>query len=260
MIKNLLNNKKNIISYVVSLLVSFCSLSTGTSPFGLAVFGAIETIKVPLLIPFVLIGLVTVFKFGFLAFVKFLLSAVLFVLLKAFIKTENSKTNNTAKILISTALVESLFLCFSKTLMYDSLLAIYTTITVGVFYLVFASALPSLANFGEERVASSEELLSTGILITVLFSTFGNFEILGITLGGIVSILTIMILGWKKGCSVGAASGLAIALVLGLMGNANITTVATYGLSGLLAGLLSRFGKFGAVLGFVMRKSSFKFL
>jgi len=250
-IKNLLNNKKNIISYVVSLLVSFCSLSTGTSPFGLAMFGAIETIKVPLLIPFVLIGLVTVGKFGFLAFSKFLLSAILFVLLKAFIKTENTKTNNTAKILVATALIEGLFLCFTKTLMYDSLLAVYTTITVGVFYLIFASALPSIANFGEERVASTEELLSTGILISVLFSSFGNFEFLGITLGGIVSILTIMMLGWKKGPSIGAASGLAIALILGLMGNANITTVATYGLSGLLAGLLSRFGKFGAVLGFV---------
>ena len=100
MLKKLINNKKNIISYVVSLLVSFCSLSTGTSPFGLAMFGAIETIKVPLLIPFILISLVTVFKFGFVALLKFLLSAVAFVGIKAFIKTENTKTNNTAKIML----------------------------------------------------------------------------------------------------------------------------------------------------------------
>ena len=252
MIKNLLNNKKNIISYVVSLLVSFCSLSTGTSPFGLAMFGAIETIRVPLLIPFILIGVVTIGCFGFGAFTKFLLSAVLFVLLKAFIKTENTKINNTAKLMAATAMIEGLWLCFGNTLMYDSLLAVYTTIAVGVFYLIFASALPSIVNFGEERVASTEELLSTGILISVVFSSIGHFEFLGITLGGIINILTIMILGWKKGASIGAASGLAIALVLGLMSNANITTVATFGLSGLLAGLLSRFGKFGAVLGFVL--------
>lgn len=252
MIKNLINNKKNIISYVVSLLVSFCSLSTGTSPFGLAIFGAIETIKVPLLIPVFIISMITAIKFGWIAFVKFMFSAVVFVLLKAFIKTENTKTNNTAKIMVATALVEGLFLFFSKTLMYDSLLAIYTTITVGVFYLIFSSALPSFANYGEERVASTEELISTGILISILFSAFGKFEFLGITLGGIVSILTIMILGWKKGSSLGAASGIAIALILGLMGNANITTVATYGLSGLLAGLLAKFGKFGAVLGFML--------
>ncbi|MBO5142913.1 MAG: SpoIIE family protein phosphatase [Clostridia bacterium] len=252
MLKKLINNKKNIVSYVVSLLVSFCGLSTGTSPFGLAVFGAVETIKVPLLIPFILISLVTVFKFGFIALLKFLLSAVAYVGIKAFIKTENSKTNNVAKLLVSTALVEGIFLLFSKTLVYDSLLAVFTTITVGIFYLIFAAGLPAIADMGEERVASTEELLSTGVLISVIFSSFGNFEFFGITLGGIVSILTIMILGWKKGPSIGAASGIAVALILGMMGQANITTVAAYGLSGLLAGLLSRFGKFGAVLGFVL--------
>ena len=131
-------------------------------------------------------------------------------------------------------------------------MAVFNTITVGIFYLIFAAGLPAIADMGEERVASTEELLSTGILISVIFSSFGNFEFLGITLGSIVSILTIMILGWKKGPSIGAASGLAIALILGMMGQANITTVAAYGLSGLLAGLLSRFGKFGAVLGFVL--------
>lgn len=252
MLRKLINNKKNIISYVVSLLVSFCGLSTGTSPFGLAVFGAIETIKVPLLIPFILISLVTVFNFGFIALLKFVLASVAYVGVKAFIKTENTKTNNVAKLLVSTALIEGLFLLFSKTLVYDSLLAVFNTITVGIFYLIFAAGLPAIADLGEERVASTEELLSTGILISVLFSSFGNFEFLGITLGSIISILTIMILGWKKGASIGAASGIAIALILGVMGHANITTVAAYGLSGLLAGLLSRFGKFGAVLGFML--------
>lgn len=252
MLKKLINNKKNIISYVVSLLVSFCGLSTGTSPFGLSIFGAIETIKVPLLIPFILISLVTVFKFGFIALLKFVLSAVAYVGVKAFIKTENTKTNNVAKLLVSTALIEGLFLLFSDTLIYDSLHAVFNTITVGIFYLIFAAGLPAIADMGEERVSSTEELLSTGILISVIFSSFGNFEFLGITLGSIVSILTIMILGWKKGPSIGAASGIAIALILGMMGQANITTVAAYGLSGLLAGLLSRFGKFGAVLGFVL--------
>ena len=132
MLKKLINNKKNIISYVVSLLVSFCSLSTGTSPFGLAIFGAIETIKVPLLIPFILISLVTVCNFGFVALLKFILSAVAFVGIKAFIKTENTKTNNVAKLLIATAIVEGLLLFFSKTIIYDSLLAVFTTITVGI--------------------------------------------------------------------------------------------------------------------------------
>lgn len=252
MLDKLVNNKKNIIAYIVTFLVSFCTLSTGTSPFGIAILGAVETVKIPLLIPFLIISLVTGFKFGFVALSKFLLSAVVFVGIKAFLKTQNTKTNNVAKIMVAVALVEGIFLAFTNTLVYDSLLAVYTTITVGIFYLIFSAGLPPIVNLGEDRVSSTEELLSTGILISLIFSPFGEIEFLGISLIGIVSILTIMILGWKKGPSLGAASGIAIALVLGLTGNASITTVATFGLSGLFAGLLSRFGKIGAVLGFVL--------
>ena len=265
MLKKLIGNKKNIISYVVSLLVSFCSLPVGASrciyPFGLAAFGAVETMKIPLLIPFVLISLITAinsgiatnsFGAGFGELLKFILSALAFVWIKAFIKTENTKTHNVAKIMIATAIVEGVCLFFSNAIIYDSLLAVFKTITVGIFYLIFAAGLPAIVNVGEDRVASTEELLSTGILISVLFSPIGKFEFLGITLGGIVSILTIMIMGWKKGPSIGAAAGISIALIIGLISGANITTVAAFGLSGLLAGLLSRFGKFGAVLGFIL--------
>lgn len=250
--KNLVKEKKNWISYGISLLISMCQLSTGTSPFGLAIFAAIETVKVPLLIPMIIIALVTGVQFGLVALLKFVLSAVLFVVIKSFLKMESNPTNNTAKLFVATALVEGLFLFFSHTIIYDSLLAVYHTITVGIFYLIFSAALPTIVNFGEERVASTEEVLSIGIFIAILFSSFGKLEFFGMTLGGIVSILTIMLLGWKKGPGIGAASGLAIALVIGLMGNGSITTIATFGFSGLLAGVLSKFGKLGAVLGFVI--------
>lgn len=55
-----------------------------------------------------------------------------------------------------------------------------------------------------------------------------------------------------KRTSVGATSGIAIAITLGIAGYGDATTIATYGFCGLLAGLFSKFGKLGATLGFII--------
>ena len=60
-----------------------------------------------------------------------------------------------------------------------------------------------------------------------------------------------MLLGWRKGAAIGASSGISIAIVLSLMGYGSVSLIATYGFCGLLAGILSRFGKIGAIAGFV---------
>ena len=49
----------------------------------------------------------------------------------------------------------------------------------------------------------------------------------------------------------GLLRGISIAIILYLMGQGSVSLIATYGFSGLLAGILSRFGKIGAIAGFV---------
>ena len=252
MLKKLFQNKKNIIAYIISALVSGVSLGTGTVPFGIAIFGAIETIKVPLLIPFIIINIVTGIFHGKLALITFLMSSMIYVGLNAFIKMEESKTAKAIKVLVATAISQVIVLIGTETLMYDSLMAIYTTIASAIFYVIFAEGIEILTNTNNNKIISSETLIATSILIMVGISKIGSIGIFGMTLRGIIGTLIVMVMGWKKGACLGATTGIAISTVLVLIGTATPETIAIYGFSGLLSGVFSRFGKIGAIMGFLL--------
>ncbi len=253
MIKKLVQDKRNILTYLITLIVSGAKLMTGTSPFGMAAFGAAATNKVPVLIPFIGIGIITLLLFGPLAMIKFIISAIVFIVLKAFINnTENSKTTDTVKMLVSVAIAEAISLFVSNTLVYDSLLAIYSSITAAIFYLIFSEGLSTIVDYDKKSVVSSEDMLATGVLLTVAVSLLNDLSIFGVSIRGILSVLMVMILGWKCGACIGATAGIVTSMVLGVMGFGSAITVATYGFSGLLSGVFSKYGKIGAGIGFII--------
>ena len=62
----------------------------------------------------------------------------------------------------------------------------------------------------------------------------------------------VLALGWKNGMLVGATSGVTIGVTLGIISGNEPVIIAAYAISGLIAGILNRFGKIGVVLGFVL--------
>ena len=61
-----------------------------------------------------------------------------------------------------------------------------------------------------------------------------------------------MILGWKNGILVGATSGVTIGVTLGVISGSEPIMIAAYAISGMIAGILNRFGKIGVVVGFAL--------
>ena len=253
MIKKLVQNKRNILTYLITLIVSGAKLMTGTSPFGIAAFGAAAANKVPVLIPFIGITTITLLIFGPMAMLKFIISAILFVVFKAFLKNdEENKMSDAIKMLVAVAISESIGLFMTKTLVYDSLLAIYSAITSAIFYLIFASGISTIVDYGRKKAISSEDMIASCVLLTVAITLLGEASIFGVSIRGVLSVLMVMLLGWKCGPCIGATSGIATSLVLGIMGYGSAVTVATYGFSGLLSGVFAKFGKIGAGIGFIL--------
>ncbi len=250
--KELFENIKNLIVLFVCAVLSSCRMASDATPFGLATLGAVNALNVPLIIPFILIALVTGISLGKIALLKFVISGIIYVAIKAFIKTEESKIGNAIKIIFASMMAEIIALSFNELLLYDVLFAIYNSIMTGVFYMIFSEGLPVIYKLNKEKVHSSEALICAGVLISILVSAFGEVGVLGITIKGVASILAVMLTGWKCGASIGATAGLSISLVLGIMGYGSVATVATYAFCGMLAGLLSRFGRIGAVIGFII--------
>lgn len=172
--------------------------------------------------------------------------------IKAFLRIENNKTNNAGIIIFSSAISEIVGLAINGILLYDALFAVYTSILTGIFYFIFSEGMQVIYNLTSPKLYSSENLIAAGVVFSIAITGLGDIGFLGITLKGVLSILVVMLLGWKKGASTGAAAGLSIAMVLGLMGTCNVATVTTYAFCGFLAGILSKFGKVGAVIGFIL--------
>lgn len=248
----LIGNFKNLLVFAICILVSTCKMTSGIAPFSLAILGAIKYINVPLAIPIAIMAVTLKICFGSVVLLKFLVAAVLFVAIKSFIKLNDTKIANTSAIMFASLMAEIVALSINGVLLYDVLTAIYTTIVTGVFYLIFSEGLPVIYSYAKPKIYSAESLIASGVLLAVLVCGFGDIGVLGITLRGVASILMVMILGWKRGAAIGAATGLSVSLVLGLMGVGSVATVATYAFCGLLAGVLARFGKVGAAIGFIL--------
>lgn len=203
---SLIGNLKNIIVFVISILISGLKLASGSTPFGMAIFTAINSASIPLIIPWILISITTGVIFGGTALLKFLIASMLYVLLKSFIKNENTKIGNAARIIFSVAISEIVGLAINGLLVYDALMAVYVSITTAIFYMIFAEGLPVIMNFLEKSAFSTEQVISAGILLTILLTAFTPINIFGITLSGVISVLIVMLLGWRKGAAIGAAS------------------------------------------------------
>ena len=65
-----------------------------------------------------------------------------------------------------------------------------------------------------------------------------------------LSILIVLVLGWKNGVLVGATSGVTIGVTLGIITGGEPIIIAAYAISGMVAGILNRFGKIGVIAGF----------
>lgn len=242
---------KSIIIYILAILIGTCKLSSGATPFGLALLGAIADTGFPLIIPLILIGISSGIKFGGVCLAKFAIASILFITCKSFVKG-NSKFNNVAKMMISTAISEVVILLASQTIIYDGVMAAFMTTTTAIFYLIFSEGLPVILDFANKKIDSHETLMAAGILVTVVLSSVGDFSIFGLSLRSVICIFMIMMLGWRRGMTVGVISGVSISLVLGIMGLASALTVATYAICGMLSGIFSKYGRVGAIVGFIL--------
>jgi stage II sporulation protein E len=121
-----------------------------------------------------------------------------------------------------------------------------------VFYKIFVNSLIVIQDITEKRAFSIEEVIGASLLISIAISALGDAGIFGLTIRNILSILIVMILGWKNGVLVGTTAGVTIGVTLGIIAQNEPIVVAVYAISGMLAGILNKFGRIGVIIGFFL--------
>ena len=247
---------KNIPIYIISLMISMVGISEGISPFSISIFGACIANSVPLLgiVLFSLIG--TSIKFGVSGALTYILTALVLIITMFIIKPiandeeKNEKIRLSKNIFIAYMIIQLANVGISGFTLYDILSCISISIIAVVFYKIFVNSIIAFRDFYEAKAFSIEEVLGASLMLAIAFGAFGELSIFGFSIRNILSILIVMILGWKNGVLVGTTAGVTIGVTLGVITTSDPLMVAAYAISGMVAGILNKFGKLGVIVGF----------
>ena len=251
--------EQSILLYILSFMLSFTDgIGINYSIFAISILGAAISNGIPVGILFVLTMIGTLLKFqtaGLLSYV--FTSAILVVLIlmfkpkKLLLEYETEKMKLGKFIFISVFVGQVIKILFREFLIYDMLISITAGLAAFVFYKICSKSLIVINEIKNKKVFSIEELIGATLIVAIATTCLGEFEVLGLNIASIINILIILILGWKNGILIGTTSGVTVGVVLGIITNSNPILIAAYAFSGMIAGILSKFGKFGVIIGFI---------
>ena len=258
---NILGNvfaKENIVIYIIAFMLSFVSLGGEFSIFSISLLGACLAFTIPAL-GIVMVSLLgNLIKFGAGGAVEYLLTAIVMIASLFIIKPRYNEQERNEKIkigknvFISMLIIGIVKIFMSVFTLYDVLSVITLSIIALVFYKIFVNSLPVVQEFYSKRAFSIEEVIGASLLFAIAVAAFGDSSIYGFSIRNIFSILIVMILGWKNGILVGTTSGVTIGVTLGVISSNEPIMIAAYAISGMIAGILNKFGKIGVVVGFAL--------
>lgn len=253
---------QNIALYILSFMISMVGFQNqdvmlSISPFAICFLAAMLSNGKSIGIPYVLTLIGTFISFGTNNLLIYFLTSLVFFVLVLIKKPKrqeevNEKNKLGAHLVVAVLLVQIVPMFFRNFYVYDLLTSIALTIASYVFYKIFANSILMIYEFGKKRAFSIEEVMGTSLLLAITLCALGDFSIFGYSLRNILSILLVLILGWKNGMLVGATGGITIGVVLGIIANSEPIMVASYAISGLLAGIFYRLGRIGVVAGFIL--------
>lgn len=228
------------------------------APFAIAILGACLSNRIPVLMVYISTLFGTFVGLGATSALTYLLTSLVFIVMtliwkpKEGLEYENEKLKLGKYVILSSFLVQVSKMLFGDFLVYDLVVSMGIAITSYIFYKIFANSLIVINQFEKKRAFAIEEVIGASILLAIAASSFRGFAIFGFEIRTILSILVVLILGWKNGVLVGATTGITIGTILGLIGRDDPIIIASYALSGMIAGIFSRFGKFGVIVGFIL--------
>lgn len=246
----------DIVLYAIAFLVSMVGIDNELAPFGLAIFAAACSNRIPIGILYIFILVGTFIGFGVSGVLSFLITSLILIAMMLIFRPrikENDR-NEIQKLgiylAIATFAVQASKMFFSIFLLYDLIVSIMLAIITYIFYKIFSNSLIVITKYGIKKAFSIEEVMGASLLISIALCAFSKLHIFGLSITNIFSIMIVLFLGWKNGMLVGGTAGITIGMVLGIINSAEPILVASYAISGMIAGILNKLGKIGVIIGF----------
>lgn len=257
MLKNMFT-LPNIIIYIVSYMVSTITILDGIVIFPMAIFAAVCSNGIVAGMVYVMTLLGTFVGLGKTALLEYLSISLFFMIAMLLSRpryqedTKNEKRLLGKHLIFSVICMQALQLFTGSYLVVDLLTTVMEAILTYIFYKIFVNSIPVIQDIKAKKAFTIEEVIGASLLVSIAISSLHHINIYGVSISNILSILLILVLGWKNGVLVGATTGLTIGVVLAIIGVGENSLIATYALSGMIAGILNRFGRIGVIIGFAV--------
>lgn len=264
-IKNTFSLQK-VLVYIICFMLSTIECTSGVAPFAIAILAASYSNQIPTLIIYILTILGTAIGLGKDQTLTYVLTSLIFIvstlIFKPKVKEEfnNEKLSLGKHVLICVLIVQLGKLIFGNFMIYDLLQSILIAIASYIFYKIFTNSLIVINEFKIKKAFAIEEIIGASIMLAICASALRGFSIFGFELKNILSILIVLVLGWKNGILLGATSGITIGTTIGIINGSEPVVIASYALSGLLAGIFSKFGRIGVIVGFALGNAILAYL
>ena len=258
--------KQNLVLYLISFMMSMVQCGDGVAPFSMAIFAAACSNSIPVMFIYVITMIGTVVKFGSTGILNYLLVSLLFIALILIFKPwyEEEYKNERRKlgryVFLSSFIIQMVQMAFNEFMIYTVLLSIANSITTYIFYKIFSESIVVIKEWGQKEAFSIEEILGASLMISIALLAIKNLNLFGLNVGQVIMIIMILVLGWKNGIMVGATAGITIGTVIGLIGNTDPMLIASFALSGMIAGILNRFGRVGVIAGFMLGNAALTYI
>lgn len=249
---------KNIVLYIITFMTSIIGLASEVSPFSLAIVAACFSCGIPTFGIIITSIIGNIVGFGATGGVNYILT--LLVLMVTFIikkpiyneETKNEKIKLGKRLFISVLLVSIFRYMLGAFTIYNLIVNITNALIVVSFYKIAVNSLNVLEEINIRKAFSLEEVMGASLILAIAISALGNIEVLSFSIRNVLSILLVLVLGWKNGVLIGTTSGVTIGATLGIIAEYEPSMVAAFAISGMMSGLLNRFGKVGVIIGFII--------
>ena len=249
---------QNIIIYVLTFLMSTLSVKGEFSPFGLAMMAACVGESVPIIGVFLVAIIGTWAGNGLASLGNFIITSIIYFITVLLFKTKvaveerNELIKTGGQLCFSSFMVSLIKSIINGFSMYDAFIGLIVASMIYVFYKIFVNGLTFIKDLNIKKAFTIEELIAGSIIISLAVVTLTEINIFSLNLSTILMLLMIMVLGWKNGALVGAVTGISVGLAVSFVDDITLFEVAIFSISGIFSGILSRFGKVGVVLGFIL--------
>ncbi|MBU3101014.1 MULTISPECIES: stage II sporulation protein E [Clostridium] len=254
---------RGILYFTIGLLISRVILINNTAPFGVAFLIAIIFVnddKISIITASgTFLGYITLYK-NINNLPSYLVIIVTIALLSHVFNKMEVKTKALASmfvIIMFELFIYNFFIVRISPLM-AFLNSFFLVLCIFPLYFILDYSLLCFKEIKTKHIFSNEEIISMSIISSLIIAGTWGLSVFTISITNILGLTFVIMIAYINGSGAGAASGVAMGIIVGMSSPNMIVFIGMYGICGLITGIFKETGKILSVISYVVAFSIIK--